>query len=372
MAGNSFDVGERKTYEVRNTKPLASNDALEGFHKTTRESLSDRAKANGGVRLDKATSTPQQNKEPAPEPEKQEVEQPTPVDFSDNTVSHHHDWFEWVKQFRGIDVKPVTRINGRAVVPSVKKAVAHFARLGTFEQRIMLDALELMTKEEHYVVLNSYMESFATDRNEGSYNNADDEDTQQYAQQLAQSQQRERELEATVDNLQAELVDIRTRIEQEETKAQVDAGLKNTAADPHRDEDTAPVIDGVEEASADKQDEPESHESHDEATEATRDDNEAEGSTSDDEPFVIDGEEDEAATEEESSDADAVDDEDSELDGFDDHAAELGAGADPEEAAAIAAHSAQQQQKAEAAAEAEAALQQKAEEAEQAEDSGEE
>lgn len=350
MAGNSFDVVERKTYEVRNTKPLASNDALEGFHKTTRESLSDRVKANGGVRLDKATSIPQQNKEPAPEPEKQEVEQPTPVDFSDNTISHHHDWFEWVKQFRGIDVKPVTRINGRAVVPSVKKAVAHFARLGTFEQRIMLDALELMTKEEHYVVLNSYMESFATDRNEGSYNNVDDEDVQQYEQRLAQSQQRERELEATVHNLQAELVDIRTRIEQEETKAQVDAGLKNTAADPHRDEDIAPVIDGVEEASADKQDESESQESHNEATEAIRDDNEAED------------------TEEEPSDADVADDEDSEFDGFDDHAAELGADADPEEAAAIAAHSAQQQQEAEAAAETEAALHQKAEEAEQAED----
>lgn len=367
MAGNSFDVDERKTHEIDNSKPSEFNDAFEGFSKTRRGSFTDRVKPNSGVRLDTPTSTPQQ-KQAAPEPETQET-QPTAAsveNFSETAEAEHRDWFEWVKQFRSVDTQPVTRINGRSVVPSVKKVIARFARLGAFEQRIMLDALELMTRDEHITVVNSYYDSFATDTNEGGYSHTDNEDVQQYAQQLAESQQREHELQNKVDELQAELVGVYDHIEHEDARAQVDAGLKDTAADPHRDDDdSAPIIDGA----ADKEeeltiDQPEKQESQgaDEATsDETADDSAAD---SDDEPVI-----DTASGKDDEPDDDvASDGEDSDVDGFDDFAAEMEENADPEEDAAIAAQAAQEQQEAEAEAAAELEQEQQAEAEEQAEE----
>lgn len=367
MAGNSFDVGERKTHEIDSSKPSEFNDAFEGFSKTKRESFTDRVKAHSGVHLDTPTSTPRQ-KETAPESEKETVEQQavsTP-DLFEMTESQHHDWFKWVKQFRSVDTQPVTRINGCSVVPSVKKAIARFARLGTLEQRIMLDALDLMTKDEHMTVVNSYYDSFATDTNEGGYSHADNEDVQQYAQQLAESQQREHELQNKVDELRAELAGVRDRIEHEDARAQVDAGLKGTAADPHRgDDDSAPVIDGAADAEEELTiDQPEKQESQgaDEATsDETADDSAAD---SDDEPVI-----DTASGKDDEPDDDvASDGEDSDVDGFDDFAAEMEENADPEEDAAIAAQAAQEQQEAEAEAAAELEQEQQTEAEEQAEE----
>lgn len=367
MAGNSFDVGERKTHEIDSSKPSEFNDAFEGFSKTKRGSFTDRVKPNSGVHLDTPTSTPRQ-KQTTPEPEKETVEQQavsTP-DFSEISEAQHHDWFKWVKQFRSVDTQPVTRINGCAVVPSVKKVIARFARLGVLEQRIMFDALDLMTKQEHTVVVNSYLESFATDTNEGGYSHADNEDVQQYAQQLAESQQREHELQNKVDELRAELAGVRDRIEHEDARAQVDAGLKGTAADPHRgDDDSAPVIDGAADAEEELTiDQPEKQESQgaDEATsDETADDSAAD---SDDEPVI-----DTASGKDDEPDDDvASDGEDSDVDGFDDFAAEMEENADPEEDAAIAAQAAQEQQEAEAEAAAELEQEQQAEAEEQAEE----
>jgi len=364
MAGNSFDVGERKTHEIDSSKPSEFNDAFEGFSKTRRGSFTDRVKPNSGVHLDTPTSTPQQ-KQVAPEPEEKMVESQavsTP-DLFETAEAQHHDWFEWVKQFRSVDTQPVTRINGRAVVPSVKKVIARFARLGVLEQRIMFDALDLMTKQEHTAIVNSYLESFATDTNEGGYSHVDNEDVQQYAQQLAESQRRERELQNKVDELQAELAAVRDRIEHEDARAQVDAGLKGTAADPHRDDDdSAPVIDGAadteEELTIDQPDERKSQDTDEATSDETSDDSAAD---SDDEPVIdtasgADGESDENI---------ASDDEDSDVDGFDDFASEMEEDAD--EDAASAAQAAQEQQEAEAEAAAELEQEQQAEAEEQAE-----
>lgn len=370
MAGNSFDVGERKTHEIDSSKPSEFNDAFEGFSKTKRESFTDRVKAHSGVHLDTPTSTPWQ-KETAPESEKETVEQQavsTP-DLFEMTESQHHDWFKWVKQFRSVDTQPVTRINGCSVVPSVKKAIARFARLGTLEQRIMLDALDLMTKDEHMTVVNSYYDSFATDTNEGGYSHADNEDVQQYAQQLAESQQREHELQNKVDELQAELVGVYDHIEHEDARAQVDAGLKDTAADPHRDDDdSAPIIDGA----ADKEDaeegptidQPDKQASQ--GADETAGDEAADDSTagSDDDEPVIDNP---SGADDEPDDDEDNDAEDSDVEGFDDFASEMEENANPEEDAAIAAQAAQDQQKAEAEAAAELEQQRQVEAQEQAE-----
>ena len=370
MAGNSFDVGERKTHEIDSSKPSEFNDAFEGFSKTKRESFTDRVKAHSGVHLDTPTSTPRK-KETAPESEKETVEQQavsTP-DLFEMTESQHHDWFKWVKQFRSVDTQPVTRINGRAVVPSVKKVIARFARLGVLEQRIMFDALDLMTKQEHTAVVNSYLESFATDTNEGGYSHTDNEDVQQYAQQLAESQQRERELQNEVDELRAELAGVYDHIEHEDARAQVDAGLKGTAAaDPHRDDDDSiPVIDGAaDEAGAEEEltiDQPDKQESQD--ADAADTDEAAAGSATgsdDDEPvtdtaFGADDEPDDSVT---------IDGEDSDVEGFDDFASEMEEDAD--EDAASAAQAAQEQQEAEAEAAAELEQEQQAEAQEQAEE----
>lgn len=351
MAGNSFDVGERKTHEIDNSKPLEFNDAFEGFSKTKRESFTDRVKAHSGVHLDTPTSTPQQSKQVAPEPE--EVVEQQAVSTPDFSEAQHRDWFEWVKQFRSVDTQPVTRINGLSVVPSVKKAIARLARLGMFEQRIMLDALDLMTKDEHMTVVNSYYDSFATDANDGGYSH-DDEDIQQYAQQLAESQQRERELQDTVDSLRAELADVYGRIEHEDARAQVDAGLKGTAADPHRGDDDVPIIDGAadeeEEPTIDQPDEQEPQDADEVDSDEAPDDSAAD--SNDDEP-------DEDA---------AAHDEDSDVEGFDDFASEMGADVDEEEEAAMAAQAAQGQHEAEAAAAAELEQEQQAEAEEQAEE----
>lgn len=367
MAGNSFDVGERKTHEIDNSKPSEFNDAFEGFSKTKRESFTDRVKPNSGVRLDTPTSTPQQ-KQAAPELETQET-QPTAAsveNFSETAEAEHRDWFEWVKQFRSVDTQPVTRINGRSVVPSVKKVIARFARLGAFEQRIMLDALELMTRDEHITVVNSYYDSFATDTNEGGYSHVDNEDVQQYAQQLAESQQREREMQDKVDELRAELAAVYDHIEHEDARAQVDAGLKGTAADLHRGgDDSAPVIDGAADAEEELTiDQPEKQELQgaDEATSDEAADDSATGSD-DDEP-VIDTT---FGADDEPDDDVASDDEDSDVDGFDDFASEMEENADPEEDAAIAAQAAQGQQEAEVQAAAELEQEQQAEAQEQAE-----
>lgn len=368
MAGNSFDVGERKTHEIDSSKPSEFNDAFEGFSKTKRGSFTDRVKPNSGVHLDTPTSTPQQ-KQVVPEPEEKTVE-PQAVsipDFSETAEAQHHDWFEWVKQFRSVDTQPVTRINGRAVVPSVKKVIARFARLGVFEQRIMLDALELMTRNEHITVVNSYYDSFATDTNEGGYSHADNEDVQQYAQQLAESQQRERELQDKVDELQAELAAVRDRIEHEDARAQVDAGLKGTAADPHRDDDdSAPIIDGAadkedaeEEPTIDQPDKQASQGADEADTDETADDSAADGDDNEpviDNPSGADDEPDEGAD---------SDGEDSDVEGFDDFASEMEENAD--EDAASAAQAAQEQQEAEAEAAAELEQEQQAEAQEQAE-----
>lgn len=368
MAGNSFDIGERKTHEINNSKPLASSDAFEGFVPTKRGSFTDRVKAHSGVHLDTPTSTSPQ-KQAMSEPEDKAVEQqavPTP-DFSDIAETQHHDWFEWVKQFRSVDTQPVARINGCAVVPSVKKVIACLARLGTFEQRIMLDALDLMTKDEHMTVVNSYYDSFATDANEGGYSHADDEDAQQYAQQLAESQQRERELQETVDSLRAELVDVLDRIEHEETRVQVDAGLKGTAADPHKDDDDSePVIDGAadeeEDLVIDQPDERASQDAGEAVSDETTDGSAADSDES--EPAT-----DNASDADDESDEDvAIDGEDSDTDGFDDLASEMEDNANSEEDAAIAAQAAQEQQKAEAEAAAELEQERQAEVEEQAEE----
>ena len=371
MAGNSFDVGERKTHEIDNSKPSEFNDAFEGFSKTKRESFTDRVKPNSGVRLDTPTSTPQQ-KQAAPELETQET-QPTAAsveNFSETAEAEHRDWFEWVKQFRSVDTQPVTRINGRSVVPSVKKVIARFARLGAFEQRIMLDTLELMTRDEHITVVNSYYDSFATDTNEGGYSHADNEDVQQYAQQLAESQRRERELQNKVDELQAELAAVRDRIEHEDARAQVDAGLKGTAADPHRDDDdSAPIIDGA----ADKEDaeeEPTIDQPDKQASQGADEaagDEAAAGSAvgSDDDEPVIDNP---SGADDEPDDDEDNDAEDSDVEGFDDFASEMEENANPEEDAAIAAQAAQEQQKAEAEAAAELEQERQAEVEEQAEE----
>lgn len=368
MAGNSFDVGERKTHEIDNSKPSEFNDAFEGFSKTKRESFTDRVKPNSGVRLDTPTSTPQQ-KQAAPELEEKTVESQavsTP-DLFETAEAQHHDWFEWVKQFRSVDTQPVTRINGRSVVPSVKKVIARFARLGVFEQRIMLDTLELMTRDEHITVVNSYYDSFATDTNEGGYSHADNEDVQQYAQQLAESQQRESELQDKVDGLQAELAAVRDRIEHEDARAQVDAGLKGTAADPHRDDDSAPAIDGAadaeEELTIDQPDKQAPQGADEIASGETADDSAA-GSDDDDE-LVIDNA---SGADDEPHEDVVTDTEDSDVEGFDDFAAEMEDNADPEEDAAIAAQAAQQQQEADAEAAAELEQEQQAEAAEQAEE----
>ena len=365
MAGNSFDVGERKTHEIDSSKPSEFNDAFEGFSKTKRESFTDRVKAHNGVHLDTPTSTPRQ-KETAPESEKETVEQQavsTP-DLFEMTESQHHDWFKWVKQFRSVDTQPVTRINGCSVVPSVKKAIARFARLGTLEQRIMLDALDLMTRDEHITVVNSYYDSFATDTSEGGYSHADNEDVQQYAQQLAESQQRESELQDKVDELQAELADVRDRIEHEDARAQVDAGLKGTAADPHRDDDSAPVIDGAtdkeEEPTIDQPDERKSQDTDEATSDETADDSPADG---DDEPVIDTA----SGADDEPDEGVASDDEDSDVDGFDDFASEMEENANPEEDAASAAQAAQDQQEAEAQAAAELEQERQAEAQEQAE-----
>lgn len=369
MAGNSFDVGERKTHEIDNSKPSEFNDAFEGFSKTKRESFTDRVKPNSGVHLDTPTSTPQQ-KQVAPELEEETVEQQvvsTP-DLSETTEAQHHDWFEWVKQFRSVDTQPVTRINGRAVVPSVKKVIARFARLGVLEQRIMFDALDLMTRQEHTAIVNSYLESFATDTNEGGYSHVDNEDVQQYAQQLAESQQRERELQDKVDELRAELAGVYDHIEHEDARAQVDAGLKGTAADPHRDDDdSAPVIDGAadkedveEEPTIDQPDKQEPQDADEPTSDKTAEGN-ATGSD-DDEPVIDDA----PGTDDEPDDDVASDDEDSDVDGFDDFAAEMEDDAD--EDAAIAAQAAQEQQEAEAEAAAQEQQEQQAEAEEQAEE----
>lgn len=367
MAGNSFDVGERKTHEIDSSKPSEFNDAFEGFSKTKRESFTDRVKPNSGVHLDTPTSTPQQ-KQVVPEPEAKTVE-PQAVsipDFSETAEAQHHDWFKWVKQFRSVDTQPVTRINGCAVVPSVKKAIARFARLGTLEQRIMLDALDLMTKDEHMTVVNSYYDSFATDTSEGGYSHADNEDVQQYAQQLAESQQREHELQNKVDELQAELVGVYDHIEHEDARAQVDAGLKDTAADPHRgDDDSAPVIDGaadkedVEEGPTIDQPDKQGPQGADEATsDETADDSAAD---SDDEPVIDTA----SGKDDEPDEGVASDGEDSDVDGFDDFASEMEENAD--EDAASAAQAAQEQQEAEVQAAAELEQEQQAEAQEQAE-----
>lgn len=368
MAGNSFDVGERKTHEIDSSKPSEFNDAFEGFSKTKRESFTDRVKAHSGVHLDTPTSTPRQ-KETAPESEKETVEQQavsTP-DLFEMTESQHHDWFKWVKQFRSVDTQPVTRINGCSVVPSVKKAIARFARLGTLEQRIMLDALDLMTKDEHMTVVNSYYDSFATDTNEGGYSYADNEDVQQYAQQLAESQQREHELQNKVDELQAELADVYDRIEHEDARAQVDAGLKGTAADPHRDDDdSAPIIDGAAdkedaegEPTIDQPDKQASQGADETAGDEAADDSAA--GSDDDEP-VIDNP---SGADDEPDEGVASDGEDSDVEGFDDFASEMEENAD--EDAASAAQAAQEQQEAEAEAAAELEQEQQAEAQEQAE-----
>ena len=369
MTGNSFDVGERKTHEINSSKPLASSDALEGFIPTKRGSFTDRVKAHSGVHLDTPTSTPPQ-KQDVSESEDEAVEQQivsTP-DFSEIAETQHHDWFEWVKQFRSVDTQPVTRINGCAVVPSVKKVIACLARLGTFEQRIMLDALDLMTKDEHMTVVNSYYDSFATDANEGGYSHADDENVQQYAQQLAESQQRERELQDEGDNLQVELADIRLRIEHEDARAQVDAGLKGTAADPHRDDDddSEPVIDGAADEEEDLViDQPDERASQD-VDEAVSDET-ADGSAADSDESEPATDNASAADDEPDEDV-AIDGEDSDTDGFDDLASEMEDNANPETDAAIAAQAAQQQQEADAQAAAELEQQQQAEAEEQAED----
>ena len=367
MAGNSFDVGERKTHEIDSSKPLEFNDAFEGFSKTKRGSFTDRVKPNSGVHLDTPTSTPQQ-KQAAPEPEEETVEQQavsTP-DFSETAEAQHHDWFEWVKQFRSVDTQPVTRINGRAVVPSVKKVIARFARLGVLEQRIMFDALDLMTRQEHTAIVNSYLESFATDTNEGGYSRADDENAQQYAQQLAESQQRERKLQDKVDELRAELAGVYDHIEHEDARAQVDAGLKGTAADLHRGgDDSASVIDGAADAEEELTiDQPEKQESQG-ADEATSDEA-AEGNAtgSDDDEPVIDNL---SGADNEPDDDEDNDAEDSDVEGFDDFASEMEENANPEEDAAIAAQAAQDQQKAEAEAAAELEQQRQVEAQEQAE-----
>lgn len=369
MAGNSFDVGERKTHEIDNSKPSEFNDAFEGFSKTKRESFTDRVKPNSGVRLDTPTSTPQQ-KQAAPELETQETQSTAASveNFSETAEAEHRDWFEWVKQFRSVDTQPVTRINGRSVVPSVKKVIARFARLGAFEQRIMLDALELMTRDEHITVVNSYYDSFATDTNEGGYSHTDNEDVQQYAQQLAESQQREHELQNKVDELQAELAAVRDRIEHEDARAQVDAGLKGTAADPHRDDDSAPVIDGAadkedaeEEPTIDQPDKQAPQGADETASGETADDSTA--GSDDDEP-VIDNP---SGADDEPDDDEDNDTEDSDVEGFDDFASEMEENANPEEDAAIAAQAAQDQQKAEAEAAAELEQQRQVEAQEQAE-----
>lgn len=367
MAGNSFDVGERKTHEIDNSKPSEFNDAFEGFSKTKRESFTDRVKPNSGVRLDTPTSTPQQ-KQAAPELEEKTVESQavsTP-DLFETAEAQYHDWFEWVKQFRSVDTQPVTRINGRSVVPSVKKVIARFARLGVFEQRIMLDTLELMTRDEHITVVNSYYDSFATDTNEGGYSHADNEDVQQYAQQLAESQQRESELQDKVDGLQAELAAVRDRIEHEDARAQVDAGLKGTAADPHRDDDSAPVIDGAadkedaeEEPTIDQPDKQAPQGADETASGETADDSTA--GSDDDEP-VIDNP---SGADDEPDDDEDNDAEDSDVEGFDDFASEMEENVD--EDAASAAQAAQEQQEAEAEAAAELEQEQQAEAQEQAE-----
>lgn len=368
MAGNSFDVGERKTHEIDNSKPSEFNDAFEGFSKTRRGSFTDRVKPNSGVHLDTPTSTPQQ-KQVAPEPEEKTVESQavsTP-DLFETAEAQHHDWFEWVKQFRSVDTQPVTRINGRSVVPSVKKVIARFARLGVFEQRIMLDTLELMTRDEHITVVNSYYDSFATDTNEGGYSHADNEDVQQYAQQLAESQRRERELQNKVDELQAELAGVYDHIEHEDARAQVDAGLKGTAADPHRDDDDSiPVIDGAaDEAGAEEEltiDQPDKQESQD--ADAADTDEAAAGSAtgSDGDEPVIDTV---SGADDEPDDSVTIDGEDSDVEGFDDFASEMEEDAD--EDAASAAQAAQEQQEAEAEAAAELEQEQQAEAQEQAE-----
>lgn len=364
MAGNSFDVGERKTHEIDSSKPLEFNDAFEGFAKTKRESFTNRVKTHSGVHLDTPTSTPQQSKQVASEPEETVEQQAVSTpDFSETAETQHHDWFEWVKQFRSVDTQPVTRINGLSVVPSVKKAIARLARLGMFEQRIMLDALDLMTKDEHMTVVNSYYDSFATDANDGGYSH-DDEDIQQYAQQLAESQQRERELQDTIDSLRAELAEAYGRIEHEDARAQVDAGLKGTAADPHRDDnDSAPVIDGAadaeEELTIDQPDERASQDADKAGSDETADDSAADG---DDDKPVIDNP---SSADDESDDNAASDDEDSDVEGFDDFASEMEDDAD--EDAASAAQAAQDQQEAEAQAAAELEQEQQAEAQEQAE-----
>lgn len=365
MAGNSFDVGERKTHEIDSSKPLEFNDAFEGFSKTKRGSFTDRVKAHSGVHLDTPTSTPQQSKQVASEPEETVEQQAVSTpDFSETAETQHHDWFEWVKQFRSVDTQPVTRINGRAVVPSVKKVIARFARLGVFEQRIMFDALDLMTKQEHTAIVNSYLESFATDTNEGGYSHVDNEDVQQYAQQLAESQQRERELQDKVDELRAELAAVYGRIEHEDARAQVDAGLKGTAADPHRDDGSTPVIDGTadteEDLVIDQPDERASQDADDTASDKAVDNSPAD---SDDEPVIDNA----SGADDEPDEGVASDDEDSDVDGFDDFASEMEDNANPEEDAASAAQAAQGQQEAEAQAAAELEQEQQAEAQEQAE-----
>lgn len=365
MAGNSFDVGERKTHEIDSSKPLEFNDAFEGFAKTKRESFTNRVKTHSGVHLDTPTSTPQQSKRVASEPEETiEQQAASTLDFSETAETEHHDWFEWVKQFRSVDTQPVTRINGRAVVPSVKEVIARFARLGVFEQRIMFDALDLMTKQEHTAVVNSYLESFATDTNEGGYSRADNESVEQYAQQLAESQQREREMQDKVDELRAELAAVYDHIEHEDARAQVDAGLKGTAADPHRDDDSAPVIDGAtdkeEEPTIDQPDERKSQDTDEATSDETADDSAA---GSDDDKPVIDTA---SGADGESDDNAASDDEDSDVEGFDDFASEMEDDAD--EDAASAAQAAQEQQEAEAQAAAELEQEQQVEAQEQAEE----